>query len=100
MSTAGEKLKGKVEQAIGTAKEKIGAMNNDPDMELDGADQRDDGAAREAVGTAGQQLKGAAEKLGGKLKNAAGALSGDTGTQVSGKMDELKGNLRQKLNQH
>lgn len=48
-STA-DKLGGKLDQAKGTAKEKVGQITNDPDLEAEGADDKLGGKVQEKIG--------------------------------------------------
>lgn len=45
----------------------------------------------------GQQAEGTFDKAKGRVKEAGGALTGDGETKREGKMDQLKGNAKQKI---
>jgi len=63
-----DEVKGKINQASGTVKEKTGRALGDPVLENEGADQRDDGKLQADFGRArrkvGEGLKEFGEKLG------------------------------------
>jgi uncharacterized protein YjbJ (UPF0337 family) len=43
------------------------------------------------------QVKGAAQKTGGKIKEGVGKLTGNPETQAKGKVDQAKGQVREKV---
>lgn len=45
-----DKIKGNVDQASGTAKEKLGQATNDPDLEDEGTGEKTKGKVQEKVG--------------------------------------------------
>lgn len=63
-----DEVKGKVDQASGTMKEKAGRAMNDPVLEEKGADQRASGRIEAGFGKArrkaGEAMKDAGDKLG------------------------------------
>jgi uncharacterized protein YjbJ (UPF0337 family) len=63
-----DEVKGKVDQASGTVKERAGRAMNDPVLEEKGADQRASGKIEEGFGKArrkvGEAMKDAGNKLG------------------------------------
>lgn len=63
-----DEVRGKIDQAAGTAKEKIGRASGDPRLEEEGANQRTAGDIEHGFGKArrkvGESLKRAANKIG------------------------------------
>ncbi len=63
-----DEVKGKVDQASGTVKERAGRTMNDPVLEEQGADQRASGKIEAGFGKArrkaGEAMKDAGDKLG------------------------------------
>ena len=43
------------------------------------------------------QVKGAAQKTGGKIKEEFGKMTGNSDTQAKGKLDQAKGQTREKV---
>ncbi|HEX3176585.1 MAG TPA: CsbD family protein [Methylomirabilota bacterium] len=64
-----DELEGKVERAKGYVKEKVGKATDDPDLEAEGAGQRDAGAVQENVGKARRKVGDAVKKLGDAIKD-------------------------------
>lgn len=58
-----DEIKGKAEQLKGGAKEKIGQMTNDPDLEAEGTADRAAGKVREGIGNLKDKAKRAADEL-------------------------------------
>jgi len=51
-----DEVKGKVKQATGTVKEKVGQATNDPDLIREAQDQKATGEIQENVGTARRKV--------------------------------------------
>jgi len=62
-----DEVKGRIDQASGTVKEKAGRMFGDPVLEEKGADQRDSGRMQAGFGKARRKVGEAVEDLGEKL---------------------------------
>src|SRR5262249_42595257 len=63
-----DEMKGKVEQAKGYVKEKVGQATDNPDLEAEGAADRAAGKGQEAVGKARRKVVEAIEEAGDKIK--------------------------------
>ena len=57
-SSTHDEIKGKLHEAVGTVKEKIGQVTNNPDLEAEGTAERIDGTVQDKVG----QIKKVFEK--------------------------------------
>jgi uncharacterized protein YjbJ (UPF0337 family) len=64
-----DEIDGKVEKAKGYVKEQVGKATGDPDLEAEGAVQRDAGAVQEKVGKARRKVGEAVKKLGDAIKD-------------------------------
>jgi uncharacterized protein YjbJ (UPF0337 family) len=62
-----DEIRGKIDEAVGTAKEKIGRATNNPILEEEGADQRSAGNVEAGVGTARRKVGEAVKDLGEKI---------------------------------
>jgi uncharacterized protein YjbJ (UPF0337 family) len=58
-----DELKGKIDQAKGYAKEKIGEITNDPELELEGKVDKAGGKVREAYGQAKRETKEVVDRV-------------------------------------
>lgn len=58
-----DEIKGKVEQAKGTVKEKVGDWTDDPELEAEGIIDQATGKVRENVGTAKRKVADAKDEL-------------------------------------
>jgi uncharacterized protein YjbJ (UPF0337 family) len=63
-----DELKGKIEKAKGYVKERAGRATGDPDLEAEGAVQRDAGAVQEKVGETRRKVGKAIKKVGDAIK--------------------------------
>ena len=68
-------------------------------MEIEGKAKELHGKAQHATAKAGERLKGAVEEQAGSAKNAVGHLIDNQQMMAEGKLTELKGKARQKVNQ-
>jgi len=59
-----DEVKGKYEAAVGAAKEKVGYVIDDKEMEQEGAAERDAGDARQQVGKIKRKVGEAIEDIG------------------------------------
>ena len=62
-----DELKGKGKQVAGTAKEKLGKLTGDRDLEARGDQERFDGKVQEKVGKARRKVGEALEDLGERI---------------------------------
>lgn len=62
-----DEIRGKIDEAAGTAKEKIGRVRGDVDLESEGSDQRISGNIESGIGKARRKIGEAAEELGKKI---------------------------------
>ena len=58
-----DEIKGKFEKAKGAAKEKLGRVTNDPEMEGEGTADRAKGEIREGIGKAKEKIRDAADEM-------------------------------------
>jgi uncharacterized protein YjbJ (UPF0337 family) len=64
-----DEVKGKVDQAKGNIKEKIGRATNDPDLVDEGLSDQAKGNLREGVGTARRKVGDAIDDIKDKIKH-------------------------------
>ena len=62
-----DEVRGKIDQAAGNVKEKIGRAQNDPVLEEEGADQRAAGDIEHGVGKARRKVGEAVKDVGNKI---------------------------------
>jgi len=62
-----DEIKGKAQQVKGTAKEKVGKLVNDPDLQSSGEVDRATGRTQEKLGKAKRKIGEAIEDLGEKI---------------------------------
>ncbi len=62
-----DEIRGKLDEAAGTVKEKIGRASGDVNLENEGADQRFGGKVESGVGKARRKLSEGLDDLGDKL---------------------------------
>jgi uncharacterized protein YjbJ (UPF0337 family) len=62
-----DELKGKGKQVKGTAKEKLGKLTGDRDLQKRGSDERFEGKVQEKVGKARRKVGEAVEDLGERI---------------------------------
>jgi uncharacterized protein YjbJ (UPF0337 family) len=62
-----DEVRGKINRAAGTVKEKIGRATGNPNLQQEGADQRDAGHIEEGVGKARRKVGEALRDLGKKF---------------------------------
>jgi len=62
-----DELKGKGKQVKGAAKEKLGKLAGDPNLQQRGANERVEGNVQEMVGKARRKVGEAVEDLGGRI---------------------------------
>jgi uncharacterized protein YjbJ (UPF0337 family) len=63
----GDELKGKGKQVAGTAKEKVGRLTGDPDLQDRGSAERVEGKVQEKIGKARRKVGEAIEDVGNKI---------------------------------
>lgn len=63
-----DEMKGKAENLKGRVKEAAGVVANDPELEQEGADERDLGQARADLAATRRKVGEAIEELGQKIK--------------------------------
>jgi uncharacterized protein YjbJ (UPF0337 family) len=62
-----DEIRGKVDKAAGTVKEKVGRLTNNPNLVNEGADQRAGGEIEEGFGKAKRKVGEAVRDLGEKI---------------------------------
>ena len=62
-----DELKGKGKQAKGAAKEKLGKLTGDPNLQQRGTNERVEGKVQEKFGKARRKVGEAVEDLGGRI---------------------------------
>jgi len=62
-----DEIRGKIDEATGKVKEKIGRANADPILEQEGADQRRSGEIEHGFGKARRKVGEAVKDIGNKL---------------------------------
>lgn len=94
----GDRLKGAAQEAGGKIKEAVGNATNDERLVGEGLNDQTEGQARQDVARVGEHVGGTADQVSGRVKSTAGAMTGDNSTELKGKVQELKGDLRKKIN--
>ena len=95
----GNRIKGAAEELGGKAKEAMGNLTDDENLRREGIEQQGRGQGRQDAAKVDEQVEGFGEQVKGRVKGAVGALTGDDSTQASGKLDDIKGSIRRKLNE-
>jgi uncharacterized protein YjbJ (UPF0337 family) len=95
----GNRIKGAAEELGGKAKEAMGNLTDDENLRREGIHQQGMGQGRQDVAKADEEVEGFGEQVKGRVKGAVGALTGDSSTEASGKLDDIKGSIRRKLNE-
>lgn len=62
-----DEIRGKIDEAAGTVKEKIGRASGNPDLEYEGADQRSGGKVESGVGKARRKVSEGLDEVSDKL---------------------------------
>jgi uncharacterized protein YjbJ (UPF0337 family) len=62
-----DEIRGKIDKAAGTVKEKIGQATGNPNLEEEGLDQRSGGDIEESIGKARRKVGEAVKDLGEKI---------------------------------
>ena len=63
-----DEVKGKLDQAKGSLKEKVGRVTNDPDLEAEGDADRAKGKVQEGFGTAKRKVGDAIKDIGESIR--------------------------------
>ncbi|WP_406397448.1 CsbD family protein [Streptomyces sp. NBC_00879] len=64
----GKRIRGRAQEAVGKAKQKIGRATGRDDLRAKGTGDRAEGKARHTVGEMTDKIKGAAEEVKGKMR--------------------------------
>lgn len=92
------KINAQYNQAMGTAKEVVGSVIGNTNLEAKGHVQNKEGKAEQAAAETKGWVEGAIDSVSGTAKNVMGSLTGSSSQQAEGKAQQLKGDAKKAVN--